>query len=424
MTAGIVLIILIVLLGLGFPIFAAMGFSAVLGFTQTGANTVLFLNSSFSGLDSFPLMAVPFFILAGKLMEESGISERLVDLINFFIGKIAGALAIVGVVTCALFGAVSGSAIATSVSVGGIVMPGMEKDGYDKAFGAALMGVAGTIGALIPPSMTFIIIGALTGTSIGDLFIAGVIPGIMVTIALCITAYIIAKKRGYYNHDRQVDRSLRGFWKVLKRSFFAILCPVIILGGIYMGICTPTEAGVVACIYAVIVACFIYRTTNLKKLYKVIAEAARLCIVTMVIVAFATGFARYLTMVNVPQQLAAFMASISHSKLAFLFIVSVFLLFVGCIMDTTPAAIVLAPILYPIAMNFGVHPVHFAMIMSLALLVGLATPPVGANLYVMASMTKLPFMKIAKQMVPFIGAVLVVLVILIFFPVLSTVFVA
>lgn len=420
MSPGMILLIMLMLLALGFPIFVAMGIAGALGMMSTSSQITLFLNTSYSGLDSFPLMAVPFFILAGKLMEASGISERLVNFINFFVGKVAGALAIVGVATCALFGALSGSAVATSVSVGGIIIPGMERDGYDKAFGAALMGVAGTIGALIPPSMTFIIYGSLTSTSTGDLFIAGIIPGLLVTVLLCITAYIICKKRGYYSPEREVERSLKSFWEVFKGSFFALLCPVIILGGIYGGIFTPTEAGAVACVYAAIIACFVYKTINFKDLYAVFGEAARLCVVTMVVVAFASGLAKYLTMVNVPQSLAAFMVSIANSKVTFLFIVAFFLLLIGCIMDTTPACIVLAPILHPIAIQFGISPIHFAMVMSLALLIGLCTPPVGANLFVMSSMVKLPFMTIARQMVPFIGTLLLALVLIILFPVLST----
>jgi len=423
MNAGIVMIIMFLMLALGFPIFVAMGVAGVLGFISTSAQVTLFLNVAYTGLDSFPLMAVPFFILAGKLMEEGGISKRLVNLINFFIGRIAGALAIVGIVTCALFGAVSGSAIATSVSVGGIVMPGMEKDGYDPAFSAGLMGVAGTIGALIPPSMTFIIYGALTGTSIGDMFIAGVIPGVLLTVALCVTAYFICKKRGYYG-ERNVNRSPKEFLRLFKEAFWALMVPFIILGGIYGGIFTPTEAGVVACVYAVIAACFIYKTLNLKGLYNAIAEAGRLCVVTMIICSFASGLARYLTMVNVPQTLSRILAAASgNSTIVFLLLVTVFMLILGCIMDTTPAVIVLAPILHPIAMNFGVHPIHFGMIMSLSLLVGLATPPVGANLYVMSSMTKIPFMKIARQMVPFLATTIAVLLLIVFFPILSTVFV-
>jgi C4-dicarboxylate transporter DctM subunit len=420
---GLLLILVLGLLALGFPIYFALGFPGVVGFLYMNASSVtMFLNAAYNGLDSFPLMAVPFFILAGKLMEMGGISERLVNLISFFVGRIVGSLAIIGVGTCALFGAVSGSAIATSVSVGGIVMPSMDKEGYDRYFSAALMGVAGTIGALIPPSMTFIIYGAMTGVSIGDMFIAGIIPGLMVTLVLMVISYFICKKHGWgLNTERVIDRSIGGLWKVFKDAFWALLVPVIILGGIYGGVFTPTEAGVVASVYAIIAACFIYKTLNLKGLYKTIAESVRLCVVTMFIVAFASGFARYLTMEKAPQSLSDWLVSVSSSPVMFITLVALLLLLVGCFMDTTAACIVLAPLLHPIAVRFGVDGIQFGMIMSMALLIGLCTPPVGANLYVMASVTRLPFMGIAKRMVPFIVGFLIVLALIMYVPGISTV---
>ncbi len=419
----ITFVLLLVLLFLGAPIYLAIGIPALIGMISTG-NVTTFLTSAYAGLDSFPLMAIPFFILAGKLMEKGGISKRLVDFVSFFIGRFNGSHCITGTVTCALFGAVSGSAIATSVCVGGIVMPSMEEDGYDKVFSAALMGVAGTIGALIPPSMNFIMYGAGTGVSVGDLFIAGIIPGLLVTGVLSVIAVIMCKKTNKnYKQTEKVKRSLPLFLKVFKEAALALLTPLIILGGIYGGIFTPTEAGVVACVYAIIISCFVFKTFNFKQLVGAFVDAGKLTIQTMFIVAIATAYARYLTLNNVPTALANLIKGFTESPMVFMVIVIVLLLIVGTFMDAAAAMIVMAPILHPIAMSYGIHPIQFGVIMTMALIIGLCTPPVGSNLYVMASMTKLPFMSIAKKMVPFIMGYVFVMILLVLFPALSTVLV-
>ena len=418
MSTGMLFGFMFLLLFLGMPIAFAICIPAIVAMFMSGISPTLFVTTSFTGIDSFPLMAVPFFILAGKLMEMGGISLRLINLVNFFIGKVTGGLAIVSVVTCALFGAVSGSAVATSVSVGGIMLPSMGKEGYDKVFSTALLCIAGTIGALIPPSMTFIIYGTLTGTSIGDLFIAGIGPGVLLTVALAVTGYLISRKNGWKS-SWAVERTPGNFWKVFKDSIAALLVPIIILGGIYSGIFTPTEAGAVSCLYAFICIKYILKTLDWAGLYKVVADSAQLTAVMIIIISFAAGFARYLSIENIPQQVSDYMISISNSKYAFLAIVTIFLLIIGCIMDTTPAMIVMAPIFAPIAAKFGVDPVHFGIIMSFGLLVGLSTPPVGASLYVMSSMTKINFLKIARAMVPFYIATLVSLILVLLVPQIS-----
>ncbi len=415
--------LLLILLFLGAPIWLAIGIPALIGMIDAN-NATMLLNSAYAGLDSFPLMAIPFFILAGGLMEKGGISKRIVDFVKFFIGEFNGSMCVVACVACAMFGAVSGSAIATSVCVGGIVLPTMDKEGYDRVFSAALLGVAGTIGALIPPSMNFILYGSATGVSVGDLFIAGIIPGLLVTAILSVTAVVLSKKYNpTYVAPPAQKKTFKGFLAVLKEASLALLVPFIILGGIYGGIFTPTEAGVVACIYAIIIACFVYKLLDFKGLCQTFLSSTKLTCQTMFIVAIATSYARYLTLKNVPTMLSELIRSMTDKPLVFMLLVVFLLLIVGTFMDVGAAMMVMAPIMHPIAMQYGIKPLQFGVVMTMALIIGLTTPPVGSSLYVMASMTDLPFLDIAKKMVPFTLGYVVVMILLILFPALSTVLV-
>lgn len=419
----ITFILLLFLLFAGAPIWLAISIPAVIGiFSSTTPS--LFLTATYGGLDSFPLMAIPFFILAGGLMEKGGISKRIVNFVDFFIGGFNGSICVTACITCALFGAVSGSAIATSVCVGGIVMPTMEEEGYDKTFSAALLGVAGTIGALIPPSMNFILYGAATGVSVGDLFIGGIIPGLLVTALLSIMAVILSRKYNpNYVSPERPKKTFRGFLKVLKDASLSLLIPVIILGGIYGGFFTPTEAGVVACIYAIILACFIYRTFDFKGLVNAIVSSTILTCQTMFIVGVATAYARYLTLEGVPTMLSNAIQNMTDSPMVYMLLTVLLLLIIGTFMDVGAAMMVMAPIMHPIAMSYHISPLQYGVVMTMALIIGLTTPPVGSSLYVMASMTGLPFLDIAKKMIPFTLCYVLAMILCILFEPLCTILV-
>ena len=415
--------LLLILLFAGAPIWLALGIPALIGLVDVASPTT-FIIAAYNSLDSFTLMAVPFFILSGALMEKGGISRRIVGFVQFFIGGFRGSLCVTACVACAAFGAVSGSAIATSVCVGGIVLPSMKKEGYDPCFSAALLTVAGTIGALIPPSMQFILYGAATGVSVGDLFVAGIIPGLMTTAALSLVAVILTpRNQPNYVAPPKVKRTLKDFIALLADAIWALLVPFIILGGIYGGIFTPTEAGVVACVYAIIAACFIYREMDLKGIIAAFLSSTKLTCQTMFIVALANAYARYLTLENAHVALADFITGLTDSPLVFMLLTTALLLVVGTFMEGSAATMVIAPIIHPIAMTYGIDPFQYAMIVCMALLIGLVTPPVGASLYAMTSTTGLPFLKLAKGCIPFVITFVVVMLLIILVPGFSNILV-
>ncbi len=417
---SLVFIGILVLMLIGVPIGFAIGGCAAFGFMAKGLSLTSFCTAFITSLDSFPLMAVPFFILSGGLMEKGGISQRLVDLAKIFVGKVYGSLCIITTLACAVFGSVSGSAPATEAAIGGIMLPEMNAAKYDKHFSAALISVAATIGSLIPPSLSLILYGAATSTSIGDLFIGGIVPGLLLTATLSITCYRYAKKHDWQRFEREVVGA-KEIGKVIFKAIPAILMPVIILGGIYSGFFTPTEAGAVACFYAIIVTVFIYREMTLKKFYTVLRDSAKLTVLCLLVAAFCNPFARLLTLERLPDALSKILLSLSSNSYVFLLLLNIALLFVGMFVDLVPAMLVLAPIIYPIAtQSYGIHPVHLGVVMSFNLILGLSTPPVGANLFLISSMTGLSFTKITQKIVRFLIIGYITLLIVTYFPIMTT----
>ncbi|MEW4328830.1 TRAP transporter large permease [Rossellomorea marisflavi] len=413
----ILIVTLLLLFLIGVPVAVSLGLSTCLAMFLAGDIPLMALpQRAFVSLDSFPLLAIPLFILAGVIMEYGGISQRLINLANALTGHLTGGLAVVTVVTTMFFAAISGSSVAATAALGTILVPAMIKRGYEKEFSGGVQALSGTLGIIIPPSIPLILYGTAVGASIGDLFIAGMVPGIIIGIGIIITVYIIAKKRNYAKEEKKSGREIgRAFVQAIP----AIIMPVIILGGIYTGIFTATEAAGVAVAYAFIVGVFVYRTINLSKLKIILTQASLTTSTIMFILATAGLFSWVLTIENVPQRVAGMITSISDNPMVFLGIVVLLLLVVGMFMETNASIIILAPILVPVASELGINPVHFGIVMIVTLAIGMVTPPLGLNLFVVSKIASLRMDKLTKSLIPFYVAVLVCLIIITFIPSLT-----
>jgi C4-dicarboxylate transporter DctM subunit len=400
------------------PIGISLGLATLITMSFTSKIPVIIITqNTFAALDSFPLMAIPFFIMAGSLMSYGGISRRIIDLSNAMIGKIIGGLGIVTVVASAFFAAISGSGPATVSAIGSMMIPEMERSGYNKGFATALTCSAGIIGVIIPPSIPFVIYGVITGASIGELFLAGFIPGFIIAGILIAQTIFISRKKGYGLEGTEESERLakRSFGSVFKESFWALLTPFIILGGIYGGIFTPTESAVVAIAYALIIGIFVYKEIDFKTIIDTIKDTAVMTGITLFTIGLSMAFASYLTMEQIPNMVASAMLSLTESPFLILLMINVFLLMVGCFIDNISSMTILTPIFLPIVMKLGVDPVHFGVIVTLALSIGFITPPYGANLFVASAVTGLKVEKIIKPIIPFLISLLICLMIITFF---------
>ena len=425
MSAGVVLFLFFLCLVFAIPISISLGIVSILpgifdpSFTASGSYVI---RSMFGGIDSFPLLAVPMFILSGLIMARGGISEKLFDLFAYFIGRRTAGLPCAVIVTCLFYGAISGSGIATVAAVGSMTIPILVNLGYDRKFCTAVVAVAGSLGVIIPPSIPFIMFGMASGESVSDIFLAGIIPGCLIALLLMVYAIAYCKKFG---EDREKINSEmdklheRGLFKVFRESFFALLSPVIILGCIYSGIASPTEAAVISVFYSLIVSLFIYKTIKFRDIYSILSEGVKTYAPILFILAASTAFSRVLTLMQVPQSISAWILSTFSSKVVILLVVNVFLLLVGMVMDTTPAILILTPILMPIMEGIGVNPIHFGVFMVVNLAIGFVTPPIGVNLFVASSLTDVPVMKIAGKSAPMIAYFLAALLLITFIPSIS-----
>ena len=411
---AVILILFFVFLFLNVPICVSIGLTcAIYSVTYGGVNPSYIATSMFTSCDSFPLMAVPFFILAGALMEGGGLSKRLVNLGDSLLGHFTGGFAIVTVACCAFFGAISGSAPATVAAIGSIMVPTMIERGYDRDFSLALIAASGCLGILIPPSIPMVVYGVSTNTSIGGMFLGGFGPGILTALLLIGMAMYISHKRGFKGNGRAF--SLRRVWKEFVAAIWAILVPVIILGGIYGGIFTPTEAAAVAVIYGFFAGTFIYKELTWQKFKDAVMNSCVTVGNVLIIVGTATTLGRVFTVENLPAVLSDLIGGID-SSIVILLIINLLLLVVGCIMATSAAIMILAPILLPLVSKFGVNPIHFGLIMVLNLAIGMITPPVGCNLFVAAGLAKTEFMRIVRAVLPLLCVMLIGLVAVTYFP--------
>ncbi|MFP3388797.1 TRAP transporter large permease [Brevibacillus sp. SIMBA_040] len=413
----ILFLTLVVLLIINVPIAVALGLSVVVAFMVEGNIPLLVvIQKMFNGTDSFPLMAIPFFLLAGKLMETGGISARLIRFANTIVGNLPGGLAVVAVIGCTFFAAISGSSAATTAAVGGILIPHMVKKGYNVRFSSALHAAGGTIGVMIPPSVPMVLYGVAASTSINDLFIAGIGPGILVAISLVAYSFWVSKKKGWGGGEKHSPAEI---WKAFKDAILAILMPVIILGGIYGGIFTATEAAVVAVVYALIIGLFVYREIKWKDLGEIFTGAGTMTAVIMLIIATANAFGFLMTRENIPQEIAQFMLGITDSTIITLLIINVLLLILGTFMETAVTIILMTPILLPIITTLGINPVLFGVIMVVNSAIGMLTPPVGINLLVAGKIAKLSNTEIEKAVIPFLIIMVIDLLLITYVPEIS-----
>ena len=420
MSNGVLLIFILLgfCMGIGVPIGVSLGVAtAVTMILTTNLKLLTIAQSCFGGLDSFPLMAIPFFILAGNLMKYGGISRRLLDFSESIVGSIRGGLGMVTILSSMFFAAISGSAPATVTAIGSITIPEMKKKGYDLGYSAALTASAGTIGVIIPPSIPFVIYGVVSGASIGGLFMAGVIPGILIGTALMSVNYFASRRCGYGGNKESF--SIRKAISKFKDAVFALLCPVIILGGIYGGVFTPTESAVVGIVYALIVGTFIYKELKLKDVYTAFKETVLINGSTTFMVGLSLAFASYLTMAQVPVTIANGILGLSDNPIVIFLMINALLLVIGCFIDNISSCVILTPILLPIAVKMGMDPIQFGIVMTVNLAIGFITPPYGANLFFASAVAHTSVEKISSKTIQFILVMLVILFALTFIPGLS-----
>ncbi len=371
----------------------------------------------YTGLYSFPLLAIPFFCLVGTIMESGGLSRRLVNVANKLLGNTTSGLAIVTIVGCLFFGAISGSAPATVAAIGSIMYPQMQKFGYHKEFAAGLIATAGGLGIIIPPSIPMVVYGVGTQTSIGDLFLAGIIPGILCGLSLMGVAWYIGRRRGYggTGENASFSEKARAVWE----AKWALVLPVIILGGIYGGVFTPTEAGVVGCVYGIIVGKFFYKELKFKDIFEIFIDNASVVGIIFLTFGVANSLSFLVSFTQLPAALGDIVGAISRNKYVVLGIINVFLLIVGMLMDTMSANLIFSPLLLAIVQPLGVDPVHFGVIVTINLALGFVTPPMATNLYLTSALTKVPVPEVVKESLPFVFAMIATLFLITYIPSLS-----
>ncbi len=418
MVIPILFLSFLALLLLSVPIGIALGLASIITiFAASPISGESFALAMIRGLDSFPLMAVPMFTFAGDIMGRGGISRRLLRVAGLFFGRMTGGLGVVSIAACLFFAAISGTGSATVAAIGCIMIPSMVSKGYDKVFSGALISASGTVGVIIPPSIPMVVYAIAAGVSVTGMFAAGIIPGFLVGVVLSAYTIIYSKKHGYTGDDTII--TFQEKVKIVIEAIPALLVPIIVLGGIYGGIFTPTEAAAFAVVYGLFVSLFIYRGVTIKELPAIAFNSVLICSTVLVIIGTSSGFGRILTITQVPVTIAEFILSLTSNKIVIMLLINALLLVVGTFMETNASIIILVPILLPVVQQVGIHPIQFGVIMVLNLAIGFVTPPLGANLFMACQISKIQFDDIAREIWPWIIVLCIVLLLITFIPQLT-----
>ena len=418
MISAILFISFFIFLILGVPIGICLGLSSVCAILYSGTSLTIVATNMYSGISKFLLLAIPFFVLSGNIMAKAGISKRLIKFVDTCVGHKKGGIAIVCVIVACFFGAISGSGPATVAALGAVLIPAMvEQGGFSAPFSTALMATSSSIAIVIPPSIAFVVYASITGTSIADMFMAGIVPGLLMGVALIIVVMLEAKKHNIKPSREKASGKER--WDAFKDAFWGFLMPIIILGGIYGGVFTPTEAAAVAAVYSIVVSLFVYRELNFKGFINCVLKSAETTIQVMILLAAASVFAFILTSEGITVAIADAVLGVSSKKAVILLMMNIILLIGGMFMDGASLTTILGPLFLPIAQSAGIDIVHLGIVMVVNAAIGMFTPPFGLNLFVAASITKQPMLKVAKGAMPFILMSLIALLIITYVPEIS-----
>lgn len=414
MNAAIIFVLLFALMLTGMPISISLGLTVLTFlFTMTSVPIESVALKLFTGIENFEIMAIPFFLLAGTFLTHGGVARRMIKFATTLVGHWHGGIGLAGVIACALFASVCGSSVATVAAIGSVVLPEMVKQGFPKKFGAGVIATSGALGILMLPSVIKVIYAVSTNTSIGALFIAGLIPGIILTIMLCFTTWNIARKN---NYPRLQKATWRERWDAFKDSAWGLFLVVIVIGGIFSGVFTATEAAAMSAVYAFLVSIFVYKDMTMKHVPKVLLDSAAMSAMLLYIITNATLFSFLMTSENVPQALTDVILNMGLGPAGFLFVVNILLLLAGNVMEASSIILIMAPILFPVAVKLGINPIHFGIMMIVNMEVGMCHPPVGLNLYVASSITKMGITELTKAVLPWLLTMVVFLVIITYIP--------
>lgn len=414
----VLLIVTAITLFLGVPIAFSLGIGSICAFLMGNTPLVVIPQRMMVNIDSFSLMAIPFFIFCGEVMSGGGISEKLVAFVRALVGHLRGGIGIVSVVASTIFAGISGSAAADTAAMGSLLVPAMKSEGYEAGAAASIQACAGALGPIIPPSIVMIIYGSLTGLSVASLFLSGIGPGLLIAIGLILTVYLYARK---HNLKSDTKFSVKTLWLTFKGAIWTLILPVIILGGIMGGVCTPTEAGVIASIYGIIISLFVYKKITVKDLPKIVLDSAISTAAIALIVMTASVMAWLLVNMRFPQTVATLLGTISQNKYIIALLAVGFVLLMGCVIETVALAIIVVPILFPIGAAVGFNPIHFGCIIAIALVFAGITPPVGILLFVSTRIAKCTFRETCARLWPYLGVSIGVLLLVIFLEPLCTV---